>query len=290
MDANDESGKPANGAGAAEGLPQIESPELAPGQGEKAVEHRVTTAVALFRSENIDDDFQERPDGRLRALFATLQNSTLVAAIALTLGVGAVAGAVSSFGIGQALNASDQAQASEGDSVKTVLTQLSADIAALKAAQDVAAKNASGQLARVSERLDRAERAQAEPAAKLAKLSDSVDRLERRLAAAGSAPATTAAATAPATSVHPINQPEVTGSVKTPPAIVTPAKDLSRLPVVQGWVLHKVVDGTAVIHSREGVMEVGVGDKLPGGGRVESIRRQDGRWIVVTSRGLVVMR
>ncbi len=38
------------------------------------------------------------------------------------------------------------------------------------------------------------------------------------------------------------------------------------------------------------MIEVGVGDALPGGGRVEDIRRHDGRWIVVTSRGLVTMR
>ena len=45
-----------------------------------------------------------------------------------------------------------------------------------------------------------------------------------------------------------------------------------------------------IIHSREGMIEVGVGAALPGGGRVEDIRRQDGRWVVVTSRGLVMMR
>jgi hypothetical protein len=72
--------------------------------------------------------------------------------------------------------------------------------------------------------------------------------------------------------------------------LVTSAKDLSRVPVIQGWVLQKVVDGTAIIHSREGLIEVGIGARLPGGGRVEDIRRHEGRWIVVTSRGLVVMR
>ena len=32
------------------------------------------------------------------------------------------------------------------------------------------------------------------------------------------------------------------------------------------------------------------GDSLPGLGRIETIRRQDGRWVVVTSRGLIVSR
>jgi hypothetical protein len=37
-------------------------------------------------------------------------------------------------------------------------------------------------------------------------------------------------------------------------------------------------------------MEVMVGDLLPDGGRVEAIRRTNGRWVVVTTNGLVVMR
>jgi hypothetical protein len=30
------------------------------------------------------------------------------------------------------------------------------------------------------------------------------------------------------------------------------------------------------------------GDLVPGLGRIQEIKRQDGRWVVVTSRGLVV--
>jgi len=44
------------------------------------------------------------------------------------------------------------------------------------------------------------------------------------------------------------------------------------------------------VQSRMGLMEVEVGDPLPGGGRVEAIRRDNGRWVVVTSRGLIVAR
>jgi hypothetical protein len=38
------------------------------------------------------------------------------------------------------------------------------------------------------------------------------------------------------------------------------------------------------------VFEVYPGDPLPGVGRVNAIRRQDGRWVVVTDRGLIVAR
>ena len=37
-----------------------------------------------------------------------------------------------------------------------------------------------------------------------------------------------------------------------------------------------------------GIIEVDQGDMVPGLGRVEAIRKQDGRWVVVTSKGLIV--
>jgi hypothetical protein len=37
-------------------------------------------------------------------------------------------------------------------------------------------------------------------------------------------------------------------------------------------------------------MEVEPGDNLPGLGRIEAIRRQDGRWVVVTSKGVILTR
>ena len=36
-----------------------------------------------------------------------------------------------------------------------------------------------------------------------------------------------------------------------------------------------------------GMMEVSPGDNVPGLGRIHSIRQQDGRWVVVTSRGII---
>ncbi len=119
----------------------------------------------------------------------------------------------------------------------------------------------------MAERIEKVEKAQAEPAAKLAKLSDAVDKLR--------APAPAAAAT-PA--------PETTGSIK--PTAAQP----NRLPVVDGWVLREVFDGTATVVGRAGIFDVIPGDPLPGVGRVDAIRRQDGRWVVVTSRGLIVAR
>jgi hypothetical protein len=137
------------------------------------------------------------------------------------------------------------------------------------------------QFNKTSDRLDKVEKAQAEPAAKLAKLSEAVDKLR---AAPPVAPAAVAAA--------PVAAKEVTGSIAPPAAAPAsaPKVEVARLPTVEGWVLHDVANGGALIEGRQGIYEVYAGDPVPGLGRVDAIRRQDGRWVVVTSKGLVVAR
>lgn len=149
-----------------------------------------------------------------------------------------------------------------------VAAKLSADIAALKASVEALAKNSSAQLARINERVERSEKAQNEPAAKLAQLADAVEKLERKAAASVTSSASVAAA------------PEITGSIV--------PKQHDRPSVVSGWVLREVFDGAAMVESRYGLYEVVPGANLPGLGRVETIRRQDGRWVVVTPKGIIV--
>jgi hypothetical protein len=55
-------------------------------------------------------------------------------------------------------------------------------------------------------------------------------------------------------------------------------------------VLRDVANGGALIEGRQGIFEVYAGDPVPGLGRVDAIRRQDGRWVVVTGKGLIVAR
>ena len=140
------------------------------------------------------------------------------------------------------------------------------------------------QFNKTSDRLDKIEKAQAEPAAKLARLSEAVDKLR------AAPPVAPAAAVAPA----PVAAKEVTGSVAVPPAAAAPATapkaEAARLPTVDGWVLRDVANGGALIEGRRGIFEVYAGDPVPGLGRVDAIRRQDGRWVVVTSKGLIVAR
>ena len=58
--------------------------------------------------------------------------------------------------------------------------------------------------------------------------------------------------------------------------------------ILQDWAVREVQNGRALIESRYGgVFDVGAGSVLPGLGRVDSIKRQDGQWLVVTARGTI---
>ena len=146
------------------------------------------------------------------------------------------------------------------DALNTTLTQLSADLSSLKAALDATAKTTSTQLSKINERVERAEKSQAEARAK-----DRASPGDAEIARANSDPIPT----------------DVTGSIV--------EKQQARPPIVEGWVIRDIFDGRAMVESRShGIYEVGPGAPLPGVGKVEAVRRQDGRWVVVTPKGLIV--
>ena len=99
----------------------------------------------------------------------------------------------------------------------------------------------------------------------LAKLSDRLDKMDQRAAAA-----------------------EVTGSIATPapqPAAAPKIPDR----ILQDWVVQDVQSGRALVANRYGGMfDVGEGSMLPGIGRIDQIKRQDGQWLVLTERGTIV--
>ncbi len=203
--------------------------------------------------------------------------------LAASLGIAAVLGALAGAAATTALTSETPKPAVEtrtaGDDTRTLketLVRISSELATLKASVDAANRNSGSQLNKLSERLDRAEKAQAEPSAKIAKIADSLDRLEKRQVAA-SAPATTVAALQP-----PVHQ-DVTGSVG------SAEKLQAKLPVVEGWKLHEFFGGRAVVENRMtgSLFEVGPGSNLPGLGRIETIRREDNRIVIVTPKGII---
>jgi hypothetical protein len=214
----------------------------------------------------------------------------MAAVVALATVAGALGGALATAGIGK-LMAEDSAQASaqvpaKDSALEATVARLDADIVALKASLEHTAKAGVTQFNKASDRLDKVEKAQAEPAAKLAKLSETVDKLRAAQASA----TTAAAAPAPAKEVTG-TVPQQAAAAAAAPAPAAPAKpEVARLPTVEGWVLRDVANGSALIQSRRGMYEVYAGDPIPGLGRVDAIRKQDGRWVVVTSKGLIVER
>jgi hypothetical protein len=178
------------------------------------------------------------------------------ASMAIAAALGSVAGALAGAALMRGESETSIARTLTADALNTTLSQLSADLSSLKSSVETSSKTTNAQLTKISERVERAEKAQAETAQKTARLMET--------------PKT--AAQAPS---------DVTGSIveKAPP----------RPPIVDGWVIRDVFDGRAMVESRRyGIYEVAPGAPLPDLGRVESVRRQDGRWVVVTPKGLIV--
>jgi hypothetical protein len=213
------------------------------------------------------------------AMFGKRRFSAMAAVVALAMVAGALGGALATAGLAH-FAAGDAASAGNG-AIEASVARIDADILALKASVEHTSRTGIAQFNRANDRLDKVEKAQAEPAAKLAKLSEAIDRLR----AAPAAPV-------PVAAVAPVAPKEVTGSIA--PAAATPAAapkvEVARLPTIDGWVLRDVGYGGALIESRRGTYEVYAGNMIPGLGRIDAIRRQDGHWVVVTSKGLVVAR
>ncbi|MBB4199417.1 hypothetical protein CCR94_20170 [Rhodoblastus sphagnicola] len=55
----------------------------------------------------------------------------------------------------------------------------------------------------------------------------------------------------------------------------------------RGYVLRDVNEGLAVVEGEDGVEEIGPGDVLAGGARVQRIERRGGGWVVMTDRGFI---
>jgi hypothetical protein len=87
---------------------------------------------------------------------------------------------------------------------------------------------------------------------------------------------------------HASAAPETTGSIAASPPLPPPQAAMPLPPVIEGWIVQDVENGRALVASRYGgVFDVGAGSVLPGIGRVDAVKRQDGQWIVITARGTI---
>jgi len=196
----------------------------------------------------------------------SLRFALVAVSFAAAAAVGSFIGSLSATGI-------ERLWPAPGPSVATTRSApASADVATLKANLDSVTRGANGQLAKLAERLERLERAQTEPSAKLARLSEAVDRLEKKNAALAAAAAAAS--------------PETTGSITS----AAPAAGDIKAPdkVLQDWIVREARAGRALLENRYGgLFDVTSGSVLPGLGRVESVKRHEGQWVVVTAHGTI---
>jgi hypothetical protein len=281
-----------------EKTPKIVSPDLVPKQGAatendaakpntakpdaaKADAPHAPGKVMIMSAGDRDwgndrDAGREAETDQGHGMFGKRRLSALAAVVALATVAGALGGALATAGLSHFV----ADETTGAGTFEASVARIDADILALKASVEHTSKIGMSQFNKTSDRLDKVEKAQAEPAAKLARLSEAVDKL-RAAPAAAPAPVPVAAA---------VTAREVTGSITPPASALAPKVEVARLPTVEGWVLRDVAYGGALIEGQRGVYEVYAGDAVPGLGHVDAIRRQDGRWVVVTSKGLIVAR
>jgi hypothetical protein len=268
--------------------PKVEAPKV-------EVENAAAPGTAGKMLIMAPGDRAWRPEAGAKADAAAKPRfGAMAAMVALATIAGAAGGAFATMGMMHTADAAATAPAS--GALEATIARIDADVQQLKAGLDHTSKTALTQFNKTADRLEKIEKAQAEPTARLAKLSEVVEKLR-----AMSAPAPVVDVAAPA-AVSPAAPKEVTGSV-TPSAVApappaqaaaaptAPAKpEVARLPTVDGWTLTDVGYGGALIRNHRGTWEVYAGDRIPGLGRIDAIRKQDGRWVVVTEKGLIVAR
>jgi hypothetical protein len=259
-------------------LPVVWSPKLHAGDGfahdladdllGSAAGERMSSSAEAAKDESSEPIDEPANDAMLpRSLRFAMLAASLAAAAALGSFVGSLsATSVAHFWPASTPNATVAAY-SAPPATKAELAELSG----LKANVDGASRSANGQFAKLAERLDHIERAQAEPAAKLAHIAEAIDRLEKKSVMASAAP------TAPETTGS------IAGSLPAPPAEAKPPEN-----VLREWIVQDVRGGRALVQNRYGaIFDVSAGSVLPGLGKVETIKRQDNQWVVVTAHGLI---
>ena len=264
-----------NGAAGESTLPVVWSPKLGGEEvaeaGSEDILHSTAADDHGHASDEAPDDKADASAGAASAPMPRSLRFVLVAgSFAAAAAIGSFIGSLSATGVERLWPAGGTNVASVR--IAPAAKSEPADAATLKANLDAVTRGANGQLARLAERLDRLEHAQAEPAAKLARLAEAIDRLEKK-----NVLATASAAVA---------SPETTGSITSAAPAASDNKSGDK--VLPDWIVREARGGRALIENRQGgLFDVTTGSVLPGLGRVESVKRHDGQWVVVTAHGTI---
>ncbi len=187
------------------------------------------------------------------------QNRTRFGLLAASfVAVAGMSGVLGAFAI--SLSTRDTGVEQERVAMQQSLAQLTQEIASLKSDLVASEKTARTQTARIAD-LD-------------ASLKAKLARDQVAVTGSISAPATTAAKSSEPT---PLPPPK--------PQIETAS---ARHSIVEGWTVLGARRGFVYVRSGSDIYRVLPGDRLPGVGLVEDIRRDDLGWVVVTPRGFIV--
>jgi len=240
-------------------LPAVESPSISPvelGQATDSVttsspEEAEISSIGTARTTSfslVEFTAPKRPRFTFRPRHK--RYALLAASVAIAAVVGAVTGAATTGGFSKAPPV-DVAAIEENKAMQQSVARLTKEITSLKATLDAANRSASSQIAKISERLSR----------ETTNVTGSVP------------PQTQAAPTGPL----PAARPETAATAMQP-----------RLSIVPDWTIHDTRDGFVYVQGHGDIYQVVPGAPLPGLGPVEQIKRQDGRWLVVTPKGIIV--
>lgn len=243
-------------------LPSVESPSISPATPEAAAEAAAAELLAATQVEKIAHVAADvAPAQSLLPRFTIRprhkRHALLVASVALAAALGAVFGAATSGGFSR--SATIDVAVEENKATQQSVALLTKEITALKASLETANKSAHTQIAKISERLAR----------------DGTD--------------ITGSITPPKT-IPPAPQatPPQQQAAPLPMPRPAPTAEASRLPIVADWSIRETRDGYVYVQGHGDVYQVVPGAPLPGLGPVEQIKRQDGHWLVVTPKGIIV--
>ncbi|KQT21066.1 MULTISPECIES: hypothetical protein [unclassified Bradyrhizobium] len=152
---------------------------------------------------------------------------------------------------------------------------MSENLDGLRTAVDQSSKATNDRFGRFAENLDRIERVSSSSTAKLDKIA--------QVQAQTPAPAIVQAQPAPQQGpmMASVAAPEFTGSVPAAERASAPRK------TIKGWSVRQAYEGIAILQGPNGVVEAVLGQQVPGLGRIEEIRSENGRLVVESSGGVV---
>ncbi|MSO66416.1 MAG: hypothetical protein EXQ82_01090 [Pseudolabrys sp.] len=236
-------------------LPTVESPSISPATPEPKVEPIIESAAAAApASEVAPASAPSRSRPRFVLQPRQKRYALLAASVVIAAALGAVVGAVTSGGLSTTSPRTDVAGLEERQSMQQSIARLAKEVTTLKTSLEATNKSAHQQIAKITERFDRN----------------------------ASAELVTGSISAPQT-VTPVPTPR-----PAPHVAAVEAQSPARPRVVQDWAIRDTRDGFVYVQGHGDVYQVVPGAPLPGLGQVESVKRQDGRWVVTTPKGIIV--